>query len=86
MRVLEITLSGSAQQVTTAQIYTPFVTFANNDATNSFTVGDNTVTATKGVVVPKGTTYTVTRNDNRILLKNYYVIGTAASKAEILYE
>lgn len=86
MRVIEITLTGSAQQVTTANIYSPFVTFANNDATNAYTVGDNTVTATKGVVVAKGTNYSVQRQDNRIPLKNYYVIGTAGSKAEILYE
>lgn len=86
MRVIEITLTGSAQQVTTANIYSPYVIFANNDGTNAFTVGDNTVTATKGVVVAKGTSLPVSRADNRIHLKDYYVIGTTGSKAEILYE
>lgn len=87
MRVIEKTLTGSAQQVTASQIYTPFVIFQNNDATNSVTVGDNTVTATKGIVIPNGGgTFTVQRADNRIPLFNYYVIGTSASKVEILYE
>jgi hypothetical protein len=37
-------------------------------------------------VVPKSSTYSIQRADNRICLKEFYVIGTAASKAEILYE
>lgn len=87
MRVIEITLTGSAQQVTSAGIYSPYVMFANNDATNAFTYGDNNVTATKGIVVPKQSNGpAITRSDNRIVLKSYYVIGTNGSKAVILYE
>lgn len=87
MRVLEITLTGAKQQVTTARIMTPFLLFANNDAANAFTYGDNNVTATRGIVVAKQTaSQPITRADNNINLSQYYVIGTSGSKAEVLYE
>lgn len=87
MRLIELTLTGSKQQITTSTIYTPFVIFQNNDATNSATVGDNTVTATRGINLAKsGGNLIVQRSDNRINLASYYVIGTASAKIEILYE
>lgn len=87
MRLIEITLTGSRQQVSTGKIYSPYVIFQNNDATNGAVVGDNTVTTTRGInLVKAGGNLVVQRSDNRILLDSYYVIGTAASKVEILYE
>lgn len=85
MRTIQVTMSGSAQQVTTGQIYSPFVVFQNNGS-NDMRIGDNTVTTSTGIKLSSGGSLTVHRADNRIALILYHVIGTAGEKLDILYE
>jgi len=94
MRVLEITLAAGANQITPntnslanqgAPIYVGTMTI--QPATTAVTLGDNTVTATRGIVIPAGTIYTLQFWGTRgSLLSQYWLFGTAASKVEILYE
>lgn len=90
MRLIQITLGAGATRVTTAQIYTPAL-FIQNNGTGVMRVGDNTVSATKGIALlsntgPGGGTYTCYRPDNRIHLADYYVFGTAGQLVDVLYE
>lgn len=85
MRLIQVTMTGSKQQVTTGQIYSPFVTFQNNGS-NAMRIGDNTVSATKGINLSASGAFTVQRADNRVPLFSYFVIGTSGDKLDILYE
>lgn len=85
MRLIQVTMTGSKQQITTGQIYSPFVTFQNNGS-SAMRIGDNTVTASKGINLSASGAFTVQRSDNRIPLFAYYVIGTASDKLDIMYE
>jgi len=92
MRVIELTMTGSAVQVTAnvgALQSTPiYVTYMLvQPATTAATLGDNTVTATKGMVIPAGTIQPLTFAQPRgSLLSQYWLIGTNGNKVEILYE
>lgn len=85
MRTIQVTLGATATQVTTGQIYSPFVIIQNN-ASHSIRVGDNTVTSSKGINVSASGSITIQRSDNRILLKSYYIFGTQNDVIDILYE
>ena len=90
MRLIQVTIGASATQVTTAQIYTPFVAFQKNTA-NNCRVGDNTVTTSKGIVLAAGNTtpqvpFVVHRSDNRVLLSQYSIAGTQGDVVDVLYE
>ena len=84
-RLIQLTMTGTRQQLTTSQIYSPFVTIQNN-GTNQIRCGDNTVTSTKGIVIFATGSYTIQRSDNRVPLFTRYVIGTAGDKVDIDYE
>lgn len=90
MRLIQVTLGAAATRITTAQIYTPLLAIQNNAAA-VVRIGDNTVSATKGIAVAAGSTTTqnpfvVTRSDNRISLRDYYLFGTAGQLVDVLYE
>ena len=92
MRVLELVMTGSAQQVfvpnAQAPMATPYVTMMIvQPATAAATIGDNTVTATKGIVIPAATAQQFNFHTVRgSALSQYWIIGTASDKVEILYE
>lgn len=92
MRTIQITLGAAATRVTASRIVSPFITIQNN-AAHSIRIGDNTVSATKGIFIPATAaagagsgSLTVQRADNNILLSNYYVFGTAGDVVDIIYE
>lgn len=91
MRVISVTLGAAATPITTKNIYSPFVTIQNNSAAAVY-IGDNRVTgATNGIFLPPTTatgsgSYTIQRADNRILLNQYYLFGTAGSVIVVHYE
>lgn len=92
MRLIRVTLGAAATRITAAQIYTPFLEIQNN-ANDICRVGDNTVTATRGILLsPTGAapstvpSFIVQRSDNRILLNQYYLFGTAGDQIDIIYE
>ena len=89
MRLIQITMgAGARTQITTAQIYSPFLTIQNNSA-NNVRVGDNTVSSTKGILLASGSpggSYTIQRNDNRIPLFQYYISAPVGTIVDIHYE
>lgn len=91
MRLLQVTIGSETRtQITTAQIYTPYLSIQKNTA-NNCRVGDNTVTTSKGIVIAAGNTtpqapLVVHRSDNRVLLSQYYLAGTSGDVVDILYE
>lgn len=92
MRILRVTLGAAATRITAAQIYTPYLEVQNN-ANNLCRIGDNTVTASRGILLsPTGATsstvppFVVQRGDNRICLNQYYLFGTAGDQIDVLYE
>lgn len=94
MRVLELTLGAGATQVTPntdtlanqgQPIYVSYMLV--QPATDPCTIGDNTVTATKGIVIAAGVAQPFQFNQPRgSLLSQYYIFGTSGAKVEILYE
>jgi hypothetical protein len=92
MRVIELTMTGSAVQITpnvganqTTPIYVTHMLV--QPATTAATVGDNTVTATKGIVIASGVAQLFTFAQPRgSLLSQYWIIGTNGNKVEVLYE
>lgn len=85
-RLIQITTTGAKQQVTSNQIYTPFVTFQNN-GTNNIRIGDNSVSATKGILIFPTGSYTVQRADNRVPLFTRFIFGIGVGdKIDIDYE
>lgn len=91
MRIIQVTLGSGATQITKSAIYTPSL-FIQNNAAAVVRIGDNTVSATRGIALaPIGTgsaggAYTVYRADNRIHLSDYYLFGTAGQLIDVLYE
>lgn len=84
MRILQVTMgAGARTQVTTAQIYTPYLSIQLN--AGSARVGDNTVTTTKGTVL-SSTPFIVQRSDNRIALSSYFIAAPVGTVVDILYE
>jgi hypothetical protein len=90
MRLIQVTLGAAATRVTTGQIYSPAVIIQNNAAAN-VRVGDNTVSATKGLLLLTasgggGGSITIYRADNRIPLFEYFLFGTAGNIIDVFYE
>lgn len=90
MRLLQVTLGAAATRITSAKIYTGNLAIQNNAAAVC-RVGDNTVSATKGIALAAGSTTTQTafvvrRSDNRVFLADYYLFGTAGQVIDVLYE
>ncbi len=91
MRLIQVTLGAAATQVTIAKIYSPYVVIQDNAAA-ACRVGDNTVTASKGVLLAPsvasapGGSITITRADNRVPLFQYFIFGTAGNIIDVLYE
>lgn len=92
MRVIELTMTGAAQQILVPSAQAPAANVAVSllliqPATTSATLGDNTVTATKGIVIPAtNVTPLVFSQPRGSLLAQYWIIGTSGNKVEILYE
>jgi hypothetical protein len=91
MRIGQVTLLAGATPLTTAKIYTPSLQIQNNAAA-VVKVGDNTVSATRGLTLQpvtapaQASTFKVERSDNRVAVFNYYVFGTAGQVIDFLYE
>ncbi len=88
MRLIQVTLGAAATQVTIAKIYSPYVVIQDNAGANC-RVGDNTVSATKGILLATGSpggSITITRADNRVPLFQYFIFGTAGNIIDVLYE
>lgn len=92
MRVIELTMTGSAVQILVPSAQAPIANVAVSlmviqAATANATLGDNTVTATKGIVLTFGTPYFFPFSQPRgSLLSQYWLIGTNGDKVEVLYE
>jgi hypothetical protein len=90
MRLIQVTIGATATAITTNQIYASVLLIQKNTA-NNCRVGDKTVTSSKGIVVPSGSTTPVAplkiaRSDNRIPLFEYFLAGTNGDVVDILYE
>jgi len=83
MRILQVALSGPRTQLTTSQIYSPYVVFQNNTG-SAIRIGDNTTTTTKGISIAANGSLIVQRADNRIPLFSYFASG--AGSLDVLYE
>lgn len=94
MRVLELTMTGAAVQITPntdgianqgQPIYV--TTLLIQPATAPATLGDNNVTATRGIVYPtSNVTPLIFNNVRGSLLSQYYLFGTNGDKVEVFYE
>jgi len=92
MRVIEVTLGSGATQITpnvNSGESTPIwvSTLVLRPTTTAATLGDNTVTATKGIVIAASATLSLTFSAVRgSLLSQYYFYGTNGNVVEVLYE
>lgn len=92
MRVIELTMTGSPVQVAPnnpqAPAQTPYASMMIvQPVTASATLGDNTVTATKGIVIPAANlTPMFFANPRGSALSQYWLVGTNGDKVEVLYE
>lgn len=85
VHTLQVTLTGSAQQITTNNTVVYALTFQNNAAA-VMRVGDSTVTASKGYsLAATGGTLTVTLFQPTQLSK-WYVIGTTTQLLDVTYD
>lgn len=92
MRVIEVTLGSGATQILVPNPQAPMANVAVSfmavqPATASATLGDNTVTATRGIAIPTGTIFQLQFSQPRgSLLSQYWLFGTAGNTVEVLYE
>jgi hypothetical protein len=86
MRVIEVTLGAGATQLTTDQsLYASFMLVSASTAVA--TLGDNTVSSSKGIPLGIGTPLALTFSQPRgSRLSDYWLVGTANDKVEVLYE
>jgi hypothetical protein len=95
MRLIQLTLGAAATQITpntnttsTMPIYVSTLIIQNNAAA-AIRIGDNTVTATKGIALnpsavgPELVTFQMVRGS---LLSQWYIFGTAGNIIDIMYE
>lgn len=90
MRLIQVTLGAGATAITTnTAIYASFMIIQNNAAA-VVRVGDNTVSATKGIALSGGAPggsataqLTIARGAH---LSEWYLFGTATQVIDILYE
>jgi hypothetical protein len=95
MRILQITLLAGATQIVAnqdfpnggAQIYCSYLVIQNNSAA-SVRVGDNTVSATRGILLTAvGGSNSAEINPPRgTRLSDWWLFGTAGDIVDILYE
>jgi hypothetical protein len=94
MRLIQLTLTGAAQQISpnldglnqSGQVYCSLLVIQNNGADN-VRVGDNTVTATRGILLsPLGSSTFEPFLFRGTMLAQWWVIGTAGQLLDILYE
>ena len=96
MRVIQVTLGSGATQILAPTPQAPIANIAvslliiQKNTTNNATIGDNTVTATKGIVIAAGTPgvplilqFSQPRGS---LLSQYWLFGTQNDVVEVLYE
>ena len=97
MRLIQLVMTGSAIQISpnlngfnqSGQVYCSLLQIQNNGAAN-IRVGDNTVSATRGIIIGPGTpggsdsiTPYIVRGT---MLAQWWVFGTASDVVDILYE
>jgi hypothetical protein len=94
MRILQVTLGSGATQVVANQdaviggynIYCSVLIFQNN-ASHNVRVGDNTVTASRGILLNPGGSNTLTVcPPHGTLLSQYYLYGTSGDVIDVMYE
>lgn len=88
MRLISVTLGAAATPITTnTSIYASMIIVQDN-ATHSVRLGDNTVSATKGILLGLGGgSSTITLAFPRgAHLSEWYLFGTAADVIDVLYE
>jgi hypothetical protein len=91
MRLIQVTLAATATPITTnTALYASSLTIQNNTA-HATRVGDNTVTASKGISLVVsgaiGSTLQIQPSTPRgIHLSEVYIFGTAADVIDVLYE
>lgn len=92
MRIFQITMTGSAQQLaplltqTAGQIYASALSCQNN-GTHAMRIGDNTVTTSRGqAIAANGSIYTAPCPPKGTRLADWWVIGTASDVLDVLYE
>lgn len=73
-KTLQVTLGASATQIT-ASSTTCVVVVVQNNATHNVTFGDNTITASKGVLLTPGASLTL-YSTKGVALSQYYLFGT----------
>lgn len=84
-RTLQVTLTGSAQQITTGNINSFALSFQNNAAA-VMRVGDSTVTSSKGrSLAATGGAWDVPLTAPT-QLSSWYVIGTATQVLDVTYD
>jgi len=92
MRVIEVTLGAGATQILAPNQQAPMANIAVGllviaPATAAATLGDNTVTATKGIPVSASAPLVLSFSQPRgSLLSQYWLFGTSGDKVEVLYE
>lgn len=96
MRLIQATIAvtGTAQQISpnlnsygqSGQVYCSVLVIQNNGS-NNMRVGDNTTTATKGIIIyPAGSITTQPLILRGTMLAAWWIEGTAGDVADILYE
>jgi hypothetical protein len=92
MRVIQLVMTGAPVQLLVPSAQNPQGNVAASlmmvqANTANATIGDNTVTATKGIVLTAGTVYPFDFSAVRgSLLSQYWFFGTSSDTVTVLYE
>lgn len=92
MRLIQVTLLAGATAITTNTNLYASVLAVQNNAAAVCRVGDNTVSATKGIALAAGSTTTqnalviAPATPRGIHLSEWFLFGTAAQVIDVLYE
>lgn len=85
VQTIQVTIGAGATQVSTVTLNCRWVVFQNNTTANSMHIGDSTVTSTKGINLPAGSSFFVPPmpGSTAVNLTSWYVQGTAADVIDI---
>lgn len=92
MRLIQVTLTASATAVTTNNNLYASVVAIQNNAAAVCRVGDNTVSATKGIALAAGSTTTQSAlvlapaTPRGIHLSDLFLFGTTSQLIDVMYE
>jgi len=86
MRIGQVTLGAGATQISAQNIRFAQLIIQNNTTGDNVRVGDNTVSATRGILLTPGGFFDSKLSVARGQLSQYYLYGTMGDVIDYLYE